>query len=255
MAVSHEEADESWIVYERFGAGLMPHRSSDEPLCVIRRIPPPDQMEAVRSGTRPLGERLGKAVISLGRLIAQRFLSSSIPHPAHVSREGSHNECRGGPDDVLHDVVAESETVVGQTSQGAEAEGRNMVNDNNTSDSMRERGEGEETSGANLPAEPALVCSVVQPEEVAELRVFLLQQQQDIVRLASQIQELRSLVMAQQRMIAQLTETTYPHAVSLRPGGPPAAQSPSGRQGRPKAPKAEKMAAAKNESLWLPLNV
>lgn len=229
----------------------MPHRSSDDPIYVIRRIPPPDQIEAVRSGTRPLGERLGEAATSLARLLAQRFTASSSPQQSDVSREASEasrDKCRKGPDDVV------AEEVVGQTREGAEEEGRGMVNDN-ASVPMREGGEGKETSRANVPAELASGSSLVHPEEVAELRVFLLQQQQDIVRLASQIQELRSLVSTQQRMIAQLIETLCPDAASLRPDGSPAVQSRPGRQGRPKAPKSEKSAATKNESLWLPLNV
>jgi hypothetical protein len=152
----------------------------------------------------------------------------------------------------MHDVV--TETVAGQKREWAEEEGRGMVNDN-TSVPMRERGEGEETSWVDVPAEPASVSPVVHPEEVAELRVFLLQQQQDIVRLASQIQELRSLVSTQQRVIAQLIETLCPNAASLMLDGSPAVQSRPDRQGRPKAPKAEKMAAARNETLELPLNV
>lgn len=230
----------------------MSHRSHDDPIYLIRRIPPVDQLEAARPGTRSLGERLGRAATSLARLVAQRFTSSSRPQHAAGSREAPLSPYQGGPDDVLYDVMAE--TGVEAKREGVEQEGGEKVNEKGPT-VIKEGRDGEQTSGIDGPAELASGPPLVHPEEVAELRAFLLQQQQDIVRLASQIQELRSLVSVQQRVIAQLIETLSPNTDSLRPDGSPGGQPQLGRQGRPKVSKTEKTAAARNETLWLPLNV
>jgi len=54
------------------------------------------------------------------------------------------------------------------------------------------------------PAQPAAMPIGVLPEEVAELRAYLLSQQQDIARLSAQIQELKSLVVSQQQVLVYL---------------------------------------------------
>lgn len=229
----------------------MSHRFNDDPIYVIRRIPPVDQLEAARSGTRTLGERLGEVATSLARLVAQQFMSPSPPHQSE-SNEAVPSQYQGDPDDVLHDAMAER--VVEVKREEGEEGGGDMVKENGPT-VMREEKGGTQTSLVNGPAELASGFPFVHPEEVAELRVFLLQQQQDIVRLASQIQELRSRVSAQQRVLAQLIEAWYPPTDSVRPDGSSLVRPRPDRRGRPKAPKAEKTAAARNETLWLPLNV
>jgi len=50
------------------------------------------------------------------------------------------------------------------------------------------------------------VSGVSYEEEIGELRTFLLRQQQDIVRLAAQIQELKAIVQSQQQVLLCLEQ-------------------------------------------------
>jgi hypothetical protein len=55
-------------------------------------------------------------------------------------------------------------------------------------------------------------------EEVAELRAYLLRQQQDIARLAEQVQELKSLVISQRQVLAYLGKELEASSLSRMTG-------------------------------------
>ena len=75
----------------------------------------------------------------------------------------------------------------------------------------------------------------IQGEEVAELRAYLLTQQQDIARLSAQLQELKSLVASQQQVLVYMGKDLEMNSLSPMTGG---VASASGKRHRPAREKA-----------------
>jgi hypothetical protein len=73
-----------------------------------------------------------------------------------------------------------------------------------------------------------------QVEEVAELRAYLLSQQQDIARLAEQVQELKSLVVSQRQVLVYLGKELETGSLSRMTGGIASAVAKPNRPVRPK---------------------
>jgi hypothetical protein len=91
---------------------------------------------------------------------------------------------------------------------------------------------GEKVTILQQPAHPAM--TLVQSEEVAELRNCLVGQQDEIARLSSHIQELTSLVTSQQQVLVHLGKELEAGTFSTTPTGTAAATIKRNRIGRKK---------------------
>ncbi|MCP9472509.1 MAG: hypothetical protein NNA30_07240 [Nitrospira sp.] len=221
----------------------MSRRFSDEPIHVIRRIPSPEQLDAVRSAKRPVGEKFGEAAASFARSVVERLASVTSASPP-AGRKESESVFQGPPDEAPNDPgMGEREPIEKGSDRLATAEPRGPA------------AESADDKPEVNPANPAAESSAVQPEEVAELRGYLLQQQQDIVRLASQMQELKSLVLLQQRLIERLAREVVRGSVSTTQPGRSSAVARPNRPGRQKSARVEKTVMTQNDPMRLPLNV
>jgi hypothetical protein len=221
----------------------MSRRFSDEPIHVIRRIPSPEQLDAVRSVKRPVGGKFGEAAASFARSVAERLASVTSPRPSAGKKE-SDSVFQGPPDEAPNELGTEDRESIEQgPDHMAMAEPRGPA--------VESANDEPEATQANPTAE----SSAVQPEEVAELRGYLLQQQQDIVRLASQMQELKSLVLSQRRLIERLAREVVRGSVSSTQAGRSSAVARPNRLGRQKPARVEKATMTQNDPMRLPLNV
>lgn len=221
----------------------MSRRFSDEPIHVIRRIPSPEQLDAVRSAKRPVGGTFGEAAASFARSVAERLASVTSLRPS-AGKQESGSVFQGAPDEVPNEPgTGERESVEKGPDRSAMAEPRGPAVES-----------ADDEPGA-APVNPTAESSAVQPEEVAELRGYLLQQQQDIVRLASQMQELKSLVLSQQRLIERLAREVVRGSVSPPQTGRSSAVARPNRSGRQKSAGVEKAVMTQNDPMRLPLNV
>jgi hypothetical protein len=167
----------------------MSRRFSDEPINLIHRIPTPEQLSAARPSKRSLTQLLmesGAACMrGFGELCAPlsrgfRLMQTTVrSKPAVQSADlGSMNE-------------SGSERGHRETEQP-------WINRTQAGEAAEER-KSDETVRSEVSA-----SSAVQPDEVAELRSYLLTQQHDIARLSAQVQELKSLVVSQQQVLVYL---------------------------------------------------
>lgn len=83
----------------------------------------------------------------------------------------------------------------------------------------------------NVQPGPGSPGAIVQPEEVAELRAYILSQQHDIARLSAQVQELKSLLISQQQVLAYLGKDFESVPTTARTGvaSAPAKRNRAGR--------------------------
>ncbi|MCP9439005.1 MAG: hypothetical protein NNA20_10100 [Nitrospira sp.] len=229
--------------FEQSGAGRMSRRFNDEPIQVIRRIPSPEQLDAVRSVKRPVGGKFGEAAASFARSVAERLASVTSLRPS-AGKQESGSAFQGAPGEGPNEIGAEAREPIegGADQKGMPKPSRFAVTltpDESEADPVHS------TAGS----------SAVQPEEVAELRSYLLQQQQDIVRLVAQMQELKSLVLSQQRLIERLAQEVAHGSVSLTQTGRSSAVARPNRLGRQKPAGVEKATMTQNDPMRLPLNV
>ncbi len=221
----------------------MSRRFNDEPIHVIRRIPSPEQLDAVRSAKRPVGGKFGEAAASFARSVAERLASVTSPRPSAGKKE-SGSVFQGPPDEAQHEPGTEEREPIEKGSDHlVMAEPRGPAAES-----------ADDKPGA-APVNPTAESSAVQPEEVAELRGYLLQQQQDIVRLASQMKELKSFVLSQQRLIERLAREVVRGSISPTQPGRSSAVARPNRPGRQKSARVEKTVMTQNDPMRLPLNV
>ena len=165
----------------------MLRRFNDQPVNLIWRIPSPEQLSAARPAKPSFGQTLMETGAAVVRSAKGLFAPptpleppAAVPVDAgDVSRDvptGQHdNDNRAGGE-------LKAEEVLGQQAQTVAAPGVQMA--------------------ANpLPSSAPLGAQL---EEVAELRAFLLNQQQDIAHLAEQVQELKSLMVSQRQVLVYL---------------------------------------------------
>jgi DNA-binding PucR family transcriptional regulator len=148
----------------------MSRRFSDEPINLIHRIPTPDQLlEAARPSKRSWGQAMMESVSAWAKstlaAIRQRAGSGGVNYRTTAGSAASYD---AGP--MAHVAHAS-----------------------------------ERSAHPEVQSEPihpaALSGASVQPEEVAELRAYILSQQQDIARLSAQLQEVKSMVLSQQQVL------------------------------------------------------
>jgi hypothetical protein len=99
-------------------------------------------------------------------------------------------------------------------------------------DSVQESPSAAKVTVLQQPAQPAM--TLVQSEEVAELRTCLVGQQDEIARLTSHIQELTSLVTSQQQVLVHLGKELEAGTFSTTSTGTAAATIKRSRIGRKK---------------------
>jgi hypothetical protein len=206
----------------------MSRRFSDQPINVIRRIPTPEQLSAARPAQRPFGQALLEAGAACVRRAAEAV--------ARIIRSGPSGSQSLGESPL-------------SAERHSEPESERLIDD------RHDRG-----TSATVPQPTAAAASVsrerevlgtapasaVQPEEIAELRAFLLSQQQDIARLSAQIHELKSLVVSQQQVLVYLGKEWELSSLSSTTTG---VASAPGKRNRPAREKPVKdKAAARGQS-------
>jgi hypothetical protein len=162
----------------------MAPRFNKEPINLIHRIPSQKQIDEARPVPAPYGQILLDAGAVCWRKIVDLF--------AYVTRyeDETHPQLRKPL--ALPDRTMEHTTIQ-----------EDHVGTNVTGERLQEA---EKPSAANVTVlqKPPLPPTLVQSEEVAELRAFLVGQQDEIARLTSHIQELTSLVSSQQQVLVHL---------------------------------------------------
>jgi hypothetical protein len=197
----------------------MSRRFSDEPINLIRRIPTPEQLSAARPSKRSLGQVLLESGAACARGLAEAVAS--------FTRWGRKAQATAADRTPSLEICSEeSGHAPGQTS----VEDRSPTGATCAGDQLPEE--------AQLRIDPAPVsarpAAAVQPEEMAELRAFLLAQQQDIARLSAQIHELKSLVLSQQQALLYLGKEMESGPLSAMTAGVASAPPKRTRPGREK---------------------
>jgi hypothetical protein len=195
------------------GIRRMAPRFNKEPINLIHRIPSQKQIDEARPVPAPYGQLLLDAGAACWRKMVDLF--------AYVTRYEDETPPRVRKPLALPDRTME------HTIQP---------------EHLRPNGGGEPGQEAEHPLatkvtilhKPAQAPTLVQSEEVAELRTFLVGQQDEIARLASHIQELTSLVSSQQQVLVHLGKELEAGAFSTTTNGTAAASVKRSRIGRKK---------------------
>jgi hypothetical protein len=190
----------------------MAPRFNKEPINLIHRIPSQKQIDEARPVPAPYGQLLLDAGAACWRKMVDLF--------AYVTRYEDETSQRVRKPLALPDRTIEHTTIRQDDAQ------RN----------------GKRVQGVDQPPEakvtilqkPAQASTLVQSEEVAELRAFLVGQQDEIARLTSHIQELTSLVSSQQQVLVHLGEELEAGTFSTTSTGTAAASVKRSRIGRKK---------------------
>ena len=163
----------------------MSRRFNDEPINLIRRIPSPEQLSAARPTKPSFSQKLMDTGAAFARSAMELFAPPARQEPsATVPTEAAMPHAGPAEHDASdHSLVGESngEPILSHQAQTVMPFAR-------------------QATGSKPPAPP--VGHHV--EEVAELRAYLLSQQQDIARLAEQVQELKALVISQRQVLVYL---------------------------------------------------
>jgi hypothetical protein len=193
----------------------MPPRFNKEPINLINRIPSPKQIDEARPVPPAYGQVLLQAgVLCLGKV--RNFFT-------HVARYVGERSARVRKPLALPDWTKDrlemAERFGGQSTRRV-----NMV--------------GEQPQPAANPSVPHVTilqqAAPVQSGEVADLRACLVGQQDEIARLTSHIQELTSLVSAQQQVLVHLGKELETGEFSATSNGTAAATVKRNRVGRKK---------------------
>jgi hypothetical protein len=170
----------------------MSRRFSDEPINLIHRIPTPEQLASARPSKRSFGQTIAEMATTYARAAVDAVfrithIDRTQPPQTHAS-SASVEHLDDSPEEALPDSLDPPDLRPPQASDlihPVEAVVPSSQPD----------------ATVPLLASPS---SAVQPEEVAELRAYLLSQQEDIARLSGQIQELKSMVLSQQQVLVYL---------------------------------------------------
>ena len=187
----------------------MGRRFSDEPINVIRRIPSPEQLDAARPAKPTFGQMLSQKGAAFVRSAMEAF---SPPPQAEQQPESQDDNV------VLQDRFNEEGSCLAPESE------RRPDEESGTEHITRPQAQDREplfqSAGAAMPPPQPVpaVAGVSYEEEIGELRTFLLRQQQDIVRLAAQIQELKSIVLSQQQVLLCFGKESAAASVPFRKG-------------------------------------
>jgi hypothetical protein len=164
------------------GIRQMAPRFNKEPINLIHRIPSQKQIDEARPVPAPYGQFLLNAGAACWRKIADLF--------AYVTRYEDETPSRVRKPLALPDRTMEHSTI---QQDHAQLNGKRV-----------QEAENPPAAKVTILQNPASAPTLVQSEEVAELRAFLVGQQDEIARLTSHIQELTSLVTSQQQVLVHL---------------------------------------------------
>lgn len=168
----------------------MGRRFSDEPINLIRRIPSPEQLDAARPTKPTFAQLLSQKGVAFVRSAMEAFSS-----PPKAERQLDSQDDHG----ASHDQFNEKRSYLASESEYRPDEGWERVVQPHAQHSAAHS---QSAETAMIPPESVPGASGVSyEEEIGELRTFLLRQQQDIVRLAAQIQELKAIVQSQQQVL------------------------------------------------------
>lgn len=196
------------------GICQMAPRFNKEPINLIHRIPSQKQIDEARPVPAPYGQLLLDAGAACWRKMVDLF--------AYVTRHEDETSSRVRKPLALPDRGMEH-TPIQQHHVWPKVAGEGVL-------------EAENPPAANVTIlqKPAQPPTLVQSEEVAELRTFLVGQQDEIARLTSHIQELTSLVSSQQQVLVHLGKELDAGAFSTTSTGTAAASVKRSRIGRRK---------------------
>lgn len=183
----------------------MSRRFSDEPINLIQRIPSPEQISAARPSKRSYGRVIiesGAALIrGVAEAIAQVRRAGRIPGTAVSEGAGSRDSSFVR---VRERVSGGLRVLAGDCSRSYGRLAAWIANpDASVHPSSQAPPDRSEGPAESFPAIEPMGPSI-QPGELAELRTFILVQQEDMARLSAQLQELKSLVVSQQQVLLQL---------------------------------------------------
>jgi hypothetical protein len=190
----------------------MAPRFNKEPINLIHRIPSQKQIDEARPVPAPYGQLLLDAGAACWRKIVDLF--------AYVTHYEDETSPRGRKPLALTDRTMERGTIHKDHVQ--------------TNGKQVHEAENPPASKVTILQKPTQTQTLVQSEEVAELRSFLVGQQDEIARLTSHIQELTSLVSSQQQVLVHLGRELEVGAFSSNSSGSAAASVKRSRIGRKK---------------------
>ena len=194
------------------GIRPMAPRFNKEPINLIHRIPSQKQIDEARPVPAPYGQLLLDAGAACWRKIVDLF--------AYVTRYEDEAHPRARKPLALPDRTMERTTI---HQDHVRPNGKQV-----------QEGENPSTAQVTILQKSAQAPTFVQSEEVAELRSFLVGQQDEIARLTSHIQELTSLVSSQQQVLVHLGKELEAGAFSTNSTGSAAASVKRSRIGRKK---------------------
>ena len=195
----------------------MAPRFNKEPINLIHRIPSQKQIDEARPVATPYGQILLNAGALCWRKMVDLF--------AYVTRYEDETHPRIRKPLALPDRTMERTPIPQQSpawSNGAEERSQDAGSP-----------EAAKVTILQTPATPA--PTLVQSEEVAELRACMIGQQDEIARLTSHIQELTSLVTSQQEVLVHLGKELESGTFSSVSTGSAAASLKRSRIGRKKS--------------------
>jgi len=194
------------------GIRQMAPRFNKEPINLIHRIPSQKQIDEARPVPAPYGQLLLDAGAACWRKMVDLF--------AYVTRYEDETAPRIRKPLALPDRTMERTTI---HQDHVQPNGKRV-----------QEAEGPSAAKITILQKPAQAPTLVQSEEVAELRSFLVGQQDEIARLTSHIQELTSLVSSQQQVLVHLGKELEAGAFSTTSTGTAAASVRRSRIGRKK---------------------
>jgi hypothetical protein len=196
------------------GIRHMAPRFNKEPINLIHRIPSQKQIDEARPVPAPYGQILLNAGTACWRKIVDLF--------AYVTRYEDETSPRIRKPLALPDRTMEHTTIQ-----------QDHLRPNLGGEPIQEA-ENPRAATVTILQKPAQAPTLVQSEEVAELRSFLVGQQDEIARLTSHIQELTSLVSSQQQVLVHLGKELEAGSFSTTSTSTAAASVKRNRIGRKK---------------------
>lgn len=183
----------------------MSRRFSDEPVNLIHRIPSPEQLSAARPSKRSFGQAVvetGAACIrGAAEIVAQCRRLGRMARTAVGGGADSSGATRGRTTTLVGDGWR---SIASRCSRSYERLAEWIANLDVAVQPVRPVS----LSQSDIPVVSSTVDTVPSPslqqEEMAELRAYLLAQQEDISRLSAHLQELKSLVVSQQQVLVYL---------------------------------------------------
>ena len=190
----------------------MAPRFNKEPINLIHRIPSQKQIDEARPVPAPYGQLLLDAGSACWRKVVDLF--------AYVTRYEDETHPRVRKPLALPDRTMEHTTI---HHDDAQQNGKRV-----------QEAESPPSAKITILRKPVQTPTLVQSEEVAELRSFLVGQQDEIARLTSHIQELTSMVSSQQQVLVHLGKELEVGTFSTTSNGTAAASIKRSRIGRKK---------------------